>query len=95
MVSALIKFAILKVGVAFIPVSGRENFLCRVAIMTDRILVANGKYKGKYVALKSFAERIVVASGVDPQAVIARANKKGFDTPVLVFVPENSTTHVY
>lgn len=63
--------------------------------MQCQTLVSNTKYKGKFVALKSFSENIVVASGISPKAVMARANKKGIECPVIVFVPEKNTTHVF
>lgn len=64
-------------------------------IMQSQTLVSNKKYKGKYVALKSFQENTVVASGKEPVRVIERANKKGVANPVIVFVPLNHMTHVY
>lgn len=61
----------------------------------QQTLVSDKKYKGKYVALKSFAENVVVASGKNPSEVMARANKKGVKEPVLVFVPEKPAVHIY
>lgn len=51
------------------------------------------KYFGKYIAMPSFAERKVVASGKNPKEVIARAVQKGFPHPVLMFMPEKNTVH--
>jgi len=63
--------------------------------MQCQTLVPNKKYTGKYVALKSFVDNKVVASGQDPSKVIERANKKGVTNPVLVFVPKKATAHIY
>jgi hypothetical protein len=57
--------------------------------MSCQTLVSNKKYAGKYVALKSFVENKVIASGKNPSEVIKRANKKGIKDPVLIFVPQN------
>jgi hypothetical protein len=50
---------------------------------------------GKYVALKSFVDKKVVASGNKPSEVAERAGKKGVKNPVIVFVPEKNISHVY
>ena len=58
-------------------------------------LVTSKKYSGKYVALKSFKENKVVASGKRPEDVLNRASLKGCKQPVIIFVPANNVTHVY
>lgn len=58
-------------------------------------LVTNKRYKGKYVAMRSFKDRTVVASGLKPVEVMARAVKKGVQSPVLLFVPEKNTVNIY
>lgn len=63
--------------------------------MRGNVLVANKKYSGKYVALKSFFDKHVVASGDDPVKVVASAKKKGYMDSVLLFVPGNDTVHVF
>ena len=63
--------------------------------MQCQTLVSNKRYRGKYVALRSFQENKVVASGKEPVKVLERANKKGVSSPVIVFVPLNHMTHVY
>ncbi len=45
------------------------------------------KYAGKFIATPSFNSRRVVASGRNPEHVRDRAVRKGFRSPVVVFVP--------
>lgn len=64
--------------------------------MQSRTLVKNSnKYIGKYVALQSFNHRDVVASGKDPLDVVARAEAKGFKSPVIVYIPQKGSVHIY
>jgi len=60
-----------------------------------QILVSNKKYAGKFVAVKSFANRTVIASGVNPRDVLQRAKQKGFANPVVHFVPDKHTLNIY
>lgn len=59
------------------------------------VLVTDKKYNGKYVALQSFNDKTVVASGKDPAKVMASAIKKGVAAPVIVFIPEENQICVY
>jgi len=64
--------------------------------MPAKKLINRGKkYAGKFVATESFNDTNVVASGKDPHDVIARATKKGCDSPVIFFVPDKNTLHIY
>lgn len=63
--------------------------------MSEIILVTDEKYEGKYVAMKSFADREVVASGDDPVKVMKQAKDKGIVSPFLHFVPERDITLIY
>ena len=63
--------------------------------MHCQTLVKETKYKGMYVALKSFCDNQVVASGMQPGEVLAQAELQGHKMPVIVFVPEKEMTHVY
>jgi hypothetical protein len=58
-------------------------------------LVADGLYENQYVALKSFQDNTVVASGLEPIDVLTLAKAKGFSDPVVMFIPKNNMTHVY
>lgn len=59
------------------------------------VLVTDKKYNGKYVALQSFNNRTVVAFGADPARVMDAARKKGFPSPVIVFIPKENMTCIY
>lgn len=63
--------------------------------MLCQTLVKDDKYKGQYVALKSFKDNYIVASGSQPGEVIALAERQGCKSPVIMFVPEKEMTHVY
>ncbi|TAL17718.1 hypothetical protein EPN96_04130 [bacterium] len=63
--------------------------------MDAQVLVKDKKYSGKYVAMVSFYDSEVVASGKDPSAVMASARKKGYESPVVMYVPEKSAVFVY
>jgi len=63
--------------------------------MTQHVLVADDKYSGKYVALRSFGDNEVIASGDDPADVLAQARAKGVENAVLFFVPKHEMTLVY
>lgn len=63
--------------------------------MAIKRLINNGqKYRGKFVATSSFNDKNVIASGTDPQKVIASAEKK-CDSPVVFFVPKKNAIHIY
>ena len=64
--------------------------------MAAKSLIKGGeKYVGKYVATESFNDKVVIASGKDANAVIARAEEKGFKSPVVFFIPDKNTLHIY
>ena len=60
-----------------------------------QVLVSEEGHEGKYVALRSVADRTVVASGDDPEAVMQEARARGAAQPVLFFVPSHDITLVY
>lgn len=63
--------------------------------MTAQVLVGNTKFSGKYVAMVSFTDNKVVASGNDPSKVMNNAIKKGHNAPVVMYVPEKAAVFVY
>jgi len=63
--------------------------------MSSQALVAEKKYAGKYVALESFTNNRVVASGKDPLRVLNAAGKTGVKEPVIVFIPKENMTYIY
>ena len=56
--------------------------------MKPNVLVKNKKYEGKYVAMPSFNDRKVIASGKDATKVFERASQKGYNTPVILYAPK-------
>ncbi|MEI9475192.1 MAG: DUF5678 domain-containing protein [Deltaproteobacteria bacterium] len=64
--------------------------------MPIKMLTKDGKkYGGKYVATRSFKNRSVVCAGTDPIKVVAEAKKRGVQEPVLIYIPEKGTIHIY
>ncbi|MDO8785081.1 MAG: DUF5678 domain-containing protein [Syntrophales bacterium] len=64
--------------------------------MQTNLLLNNGElYGGKYVALKSFKEKDAISSGDNPLDVYNEAKNKGADDPVVFYVPEKNTIHIY
>lgn len=62
---------------------------------TRTIVNGSAKYAGKFVATESFNTKTVVAFGTDPCIVRKRAIKKGFNTPVVFFIPTKNMIHVF
>ena len=60
-----------------------------------RVMVNNRKYIGKYVAMKSFNNRTIIASGKDPIDVMGRAERKGFPDPLVIFVPPKGMANIF
>jgi hypothetical protein len=59
-------------------------------------LVTDIRYQGQYVALQSFTDNTVIASGLDPVLIMDEVRSGGNEDAVLVFVPqENETVHVF
>jgi hypothetical protein len=63
--------------------------------MAGQVLVKEKRYEGKYVAMVSFTDNRVVASGDDPAKVVKLAEKKGVSQPVVLFVPKGNITQIY
>ncbi len=64
--------------------------------MELNILVNNGeKYGGKYVALQSYTNKDAISFGTNPVEVYEEAKKKGVTDPVLFYVPEKDSIHIY
>lgn len=61
----------------------------------EKVLVGTDQYNGRYVALKSFDDNMVVGSGDDPETALEEAHAKGFKDPVILFVPEKDVVHIY
>ena len=63
--------------------------------MSPQVLVNQEEYAGKYVAMASFSDSRVIASGNDPAAVINEAERQGNDNAVILYVPAEPITCVY
>lgn len=63
--------------------------------MGKKMIVGNKKYLGKYVAMVSFNNKSVVASGTDPSIVRKKADKKGVSAPVVIYVPDKDVYNVF
>jgi hypothetical protein len=64
--------------------------------MKPKPIVANGRrYMGKFVATDSFNDNRVIASGDSASAVRTKAIEKGHAAPVVVYVPDEKTIHLY
>jgi hypothetical protein len=61
----------------------------------EQVLITEEGYEGKYVALRSFVDRTVVASGDNPETVMEQAHQKGCREAVLFYVPEHNISLVY
>jgi hypothetical protein len=58
-------------------------------------LVKTDKYNGKYVALNKIGDSKVISSGKNASRVHSAAKKKGHKNPIIFFVPEKDTAHLY
>lgn len=52
-------------------------------------------YAGKFIATASFNTKTIIASGKDPIKVRGRAVQKGYDSPVVVYVPDVKMYNIY
>ncbi|MCK5287761.1 MAG: hypothetical protein KAJ79_01760 [Candidatus Omnitrophica bacterium] len=58
-------------------------------------LVKNKKYIGKYVAMEDFTKPKVVGAGNTPTEAYEKAVSKGYDMPVIAFVPAKNMVQIY
>jgi hypothetical protein len=63
--------------------------------MEAPVLVKDEKYEGQYVALKSFSDNTVVASGRTPLSVMKKARAAGVRNPVVILVPHRDVVQIY
>ena len=61
----------------------------------ETVLVNTNEYNGRYVAMKSFEDHTIVGVGDDPETVLKEALSKGYNDPVLLYVPEKDVVHIY
>ena len=63
--------------------------------MLSTTLVNNRKYIGKFVALISFNNRRIVASGKDLIKVCEKAEQRGFADPLIIYVEPQDVVNIY
>lgn len=63
--------------------------------MARKTAAKKTRYEGKYIATASFNEKTVVASGKNPIDVRKRAVRKGYSSPVVVYVPDKKMYNVF
>ena len=61
----------------------------------DNTLIKDERYSGRFVALKSFDDKTVIADGKDPREVLEKSVKKGYKNPVILFVPVKDMVQIY
>jgi hypothetical protein len=61
----------------------------------EQVLLNTENYNGRYGALRSFEDHTIVGAGDDPESALNDARAKGFDNPVLLYVPEREVVHIY
>ena len=60
-----------------------------------RLLPATTGFNGRYVAMKSFEDNTIVGVEDNPEKALKDAEMKGVKNPVLLYVPEKDTVHIY
>jgi len=63
--------------------------------MQPLIIAPEAEYRGKYVALQSFQNKSVVASGFNAKSVLEEAKLRGFSAPVIVHIPAEKTLNLF
>ena len=58
-------------------------------------LVSDERLAGQYVAMRSLAQREVIASGRSPARVLLAARRKGIASPLVFFVPKEDLACLY
>lgn len=62
----------------------------------DNVLIKDSeKYRGQYVATRSFKNKKVVCYGVDPGKVFNKAKEMGVKAPVVVYIPKKDMLQIY
>ena len=69
--------------------------MAKNTVKNMQVLVTEKKYEGKYVAFNPAKGKKIIASGLDPGAVIRRARGMGVSVPAIVFVPKQGLAYIY
>lgn len=58
-------------------------------------MLKDEKYTGRYIAIKDFGDKTVIADGKSPNEVFKNAQQKGCKDPVILFVPIRDMVQIY
>ena len=61
----------------------------------EQVLIKEKKFEGKYVALEDLDHPSPIADGKNPQEVYDSAVKKGFLTPLIIYIPVQGMINIY
>lgn len=61
----------------------------------EQILIKDNKYTGRYVAVRDFNDNTVISDGKEPQEAYQKAVEKGYNNPVVFFVPLKDMVQIY
>ncbi|OGB87084.1 hypothetical protein A3H38_02000 [candidate division WOR-1 bacterium RIFCSPLOWO2_02_FULL_46_20] len=61
----------------------------------ENTLVKDEKHGGRFVALKDFGDKTVIVDGKNPSEVLEKAINKGYQNPVILFVPVRDMVQIY
>lgn len=59
------------------------------------VLLKDAKYEGRFVAIRDFDDKVVIADGKNVDEVYLKAAKRGVRNPVVFYVPMKGMTHIY
>jgi hypothetical protein len=75
---------------------GESRKIGRRVGMAAKLITNDGKkYAGKFVATGSFNDKTVIAAGKDPLKVREKAINNGHKSPVVFFIPDKNSMHIY
>ena len=60
-----------------------------------QILVKDDKFTGKYVAIISMENPVVISSAPAPQEAYEEAVRQGYAEPMILYVPEKDMVQIY
>jgi hypothetical protein len=64
--------------------------------MKSVMLIENSeKYRGNFVATRSFKDKKIISHGKNPAKVLKEAKELGADEPVIMFIPKENMTMIY
>ena len=64
-------------------------------VTMTKTLIKSNNYNGRYVAMRDFGNHTIIADGSTPQEAYEKALKKGYESPVVTFVPLKGMVQIY